>query len=198
MQNLVRTVAVLGWVAAVCVSAAMDECEDAQGRPQRCMPEFVNAAFNVTVVAYQHLRLPPRGVLRADRSHRRHQVLPHLRRARPAEPPQRRVPDRLQQPAGRHLVAEPDHAGGGPVPHLHQPHPASRQVFRTKTPFCPENSAFEAPQVVVSLLWRPLLAIFMPNHPTSPRMTAAFMPLGEGSASLKSFSRKPACLDMHL
>uniref|UniRef100_A0A674JQ18 Laminin subunit gamma-1 n=1 Tax=Terrapene triunguis TaxID=2587831 RepID=A0A674JQ18_9SAUR len=33
-------------------AAAMDECVDeASGRPQRCMPEFVNAAFNVTVVA---------------------------------------------------------------------------------------------------------------------------------------------------
>lgn len=31
---------------------AMDECADEQsGRPQRCMPEFVNAAFNATVVA---------------------------------------------------------------------------------------------------------------------------------------------------
>uniref|UniRef100_A0A8D0L1L3 Laminin N-terminal domain-containing protein n=1 Tax=Sphenodon punctatus TaxID=8508 RepID=A0A8D0L1L3_SPHPU len=31
--------------------AAMDECIDEQsGRPQRCMPEFVNAAFNVTAV----------------------------------------------------------------------------------------------------------------------------------------------------
>ncbi|XP_070602395.1 laminin subunit gamma-1 [Erythrolamprus reginae] len=31
---------------------AMDECVDEQsGRPQRCMPEFVNAAFNATVVA---------------------------------------------------------------------------------------------------------------------------------------------------
>ncbi|XP_024124421.1 laminin subunit gamma-1 [Oryzias melastigma] len=59
MQNLVRTVAVLGWVAAVCVSAAMDECEDAQGRPQRCMPEFVNAAFNVTVVATNTCGSPP-------------------------------------------------------------------------------------------------------------------------------------------
>ena len=32
--------------------AAMDECtEERSGRPQRCMPEFVNAAFNATVVA---------------------------------------------------------------------------------------------------------------------------------------------------
>uniref|UniRef100_A0A452J216 Laminin N-terminal domain-containing protein n=1 Tax=Gopherus agassizii TaxID=38772 RepID=A0A452J216_9SAUR len=38
-------------LAGRCV-AAMDECADeASGRPQRCMPEFVNAAFNVTVVA---------------------------------------------------------------------------------------------------------------------------------------------------
>ncbi|KAM9790659.1 laminin subunit gamma-1 [Syngnathus typhle] len=33
------------------VGAAMDECTDEQGGAQRCMPEFVNAAFNVTVVA---------------------------------------------------------------------------------------------------------------------------------------------------
>lgn len=74
----------------------------------------------------QHLRIPARGVLRADRRHRGHQVLPHLRRLGPPEPPQRRVPDRLQQPPGHHLVAEPDHAGGHPVPELHQPHPAPR------------------------------------------------------------------------
>ncbi|KAH1166200.1 hypothetical protein KIL84_015372, partial [Mauremys mutica] len=38
-------------LAGRCV-AAMDECADeVSGRPQRCMPEFVNAAFNVTVVA---------------------------------------------------------------------------------------------------------------------------------------------------
>lgn len=54
-----RTVAVLSSVAAVCVFAAMDECEDAQGRPHRCMPEFVNAAFNVTVVATNTCGSPP-------------------------------------------------------------------------------------------------------------------------------------------
>uniref|UniRef100_A0A3B4XVN8 Laminin N-terminal domain-containing protein n=1 Tax=Seriola lalandi dorsalis TaxID=1841481 RepID=A0A3B4XVN8_SERLL len=47
------------WVAAVCVRAAMDECSDEQGRPQRCMPEFVNAAFNVTVVATNTCGSPP-------------------------------------------------------------------------------------------------------------------------------------------
>uniref|UniRef100_A0AAY4ABN0 Laminin subunit gamma 1 n=1 Tax=Denticeps clupeoides TaxID=299321 RepID=A0AAY4ABN0_9TELE len=36
------------WTA--CSHCAMDECEDDLGRAQRCMPEFVNAAFNVTVV----------------------------------------------------------------------------------------------------------------------------------------------------
>uniref|UniRef100_A0A672HPT0 Laminin subunit gamma-1 n=1 Tax=Salarias fasciatus TaxID=181472 RepID=A0A672HPT0_SALFA len=53
--------AVLAWtcVAAVCVRAAMDECSDDQGRPQRCMPEFVNAAFNVTVVATNTCGSPP-------------------------------------------------------------------------------------------------------------------------------------------
>ncbi|KAM4642244.1 laminin subunit gamma-1 [Discoglossus pictus] len=40
--------------------AAMDECvEESSGRPQRCMPEFVNAAFNVTVVATNTCGAPP-------------------------------------------------------------------------------------------------------------------------------------------
>lgn len=39
------------WVPARC-GAAMDECtEERSGRAQRCMPEFVNAAFNATVLA---------------------------------------------------------------------------------------------------------------------------------------------------
>ncbi|KAM4023143.1 laminin subunit gamma-1 [Anomaloglossus baeobatrachus] len=38
--------------------AAMDECTEG-GRPQRCMPEFVNAAFNVTVVATNSCGSPP-------------------------------------------------------------------------------------------------------------------------------------------
>ncbi|RMC08377.1 hypothetical protein DUI87_14621 [Hirundo rustica rustica] len=39
------------WVPAPC-GAAMDECaEERSGRAQRCMPEFVNAAFNATVLA---------------------------------------------------------------------------------------------------------------------------------------------------
>lgn len=37
----------------------MDECADEGGRPQRCMPEFVNAAFNVTVVATNTCGTPP-------------------------------------------------------------------------------------------------------------------------------------------
>uniref|UniRef100_A0A668A017 Laminin subunit gamma-1 n=1 Tax=Myripristis murdjan TaxID=586833 RepID=A0A668A017_9TELE len=37
----------------------MDECTDDQNRPQRCMPEFVNAAFNVTVVATNTCGSPP-------------------------------------------------------------------------------------------------------------------------------------------
>ncbi|KAF5900956.1 laminin subunit gamma-1, partial [Clarias magur] len=40
--------------------AAMDECvDDVSHRPQRCMPEFVNAAFNVTVVATNTCGSPP-------------------------------------------------------------------------------------------------------------------------------------------
>ncbi|XP_067309567.1 laminin subunit gamma-1 [Pseudorasbora parva] len=38
---------------------AMDECVDELGRPQRCLPEFVNAAFNVTVVATNTCGSPP-------------------------------------------------------------------------------------------------------------------------------------------
>ncbi|XP_008566171.1 PREDICTED: laminin subunit gamma-1, partial [Galeopterus variegatus] len=45
--------------AAGCARAAMDECADEGGRPQRCMPEFVNAAFNVTVVATNTCGTPP-------------------------------------------------------------------------------------------------------------------------------------------
>ncbi|KAA0719379.1 Laminin subunit gamma-1 [Triplophysa tibetana] len=37
----------------------MDECTDELNRPQRCMPEFVNAAFNVTVVATNTCGTPP-------------------------------------------------------------------------------------------------------------------------------------------
>lgn len=39
------------WSPGRC-GGAMDECaEERSGRPQRCMPEFVNAAFNATVLA---------------------------------------------------------------------------------------------------------------------------------------------------
>uniref|UniRef100_A0A673BD85 Laminin subunit gamma-1 n=1 Tax=Sphaeramia orbicularis TaxID=375764 RepID=A0A673BD85_9TELE len=41
------------------VRAAMDECADERGSAQRCMPEFVNAAFNVTVVATNTCGSPP-------------------------------------------------------------------------------------------------------------------------------------------
>lgn len=51
--------AVLAAAAAGCARAAMDECADEGGRPQRCMPEFVNAAFNVTVVATNTCGAPP-------------------------------------------------------------------------------------------------------------------------------------------
>uniref|UniRef100_A0A8D3DYW8 Laminin, gamma 1 n=1 Tax=Scophthalmus maximus TaxID=52904 RepID=A0A8D3DYW8_SCOMX len=43
----------------LCARAAMDECVDEQRRAQRCMPEFVNAAFNVTVVATNTCGSPP-------------------------------------------------------------------------------------------------------------------------------------------
>ncbi|XP_078499309.1 laminin subunit gamma-1 [Lissotriton helveticus] len=39
--------------------AAMDECTAEEGLPQRCMPEFVNAAFNVTVEATNTCGSPP-------------------------------------------------------------------------------------------------------------------------------------------
>ncbi|KAL4656079.1 laminin subunit gamma-1 [Arapaima gigas] len=39
--------------------AAMDECLDTANKPQRCMPEFVNAAFNMTVVATNTCGSPP-------------------------------------------------------------------------------------------------------------------------------------------
>ncbi|XP_075996096.1 laminin subunit gamma-1 [Genypterus blacodes] len=58
MRSLI--VAVVAWsCVALCVRAAMDECADEQGRPQRCMPEFVNAAFNVTVVSTNTCGSPP-------------------------------------------------------------------------------------------------------------------------------------------
>lgn len=59
MRSVIRALVAWSWVAAVCVRAAMDECADELGRPQRCMPEFVNAAFNVTVVATNTCGSPP-------------------------------------------------------------------------------------------------------------------------------------------
>ncbi|XP_067846571.1 laminin subunit gamma-1 isoform X2 [Heptranchias perlo] len=50
--------ALLGCLVLQC-PAAMDECYDESARSQRCMPEFVNAAFNVTVVASNTCGFPP-------------------------------------------------------------------------------------------------------------------------------------------
>eukprot|EP00061_Rhincodon_typus_P004132 g21820.t1 len=50
--------ALLGCLLLQC-RAAMDECYDETSRAQRCMPEFVNAAFNVTVVASNTCGSPP-------------------------------------------------------------------------------------------------------------------------------------------
>ena len=52
------------------------QCYGAGGLPRRCMPPFVNAAFNRPVEATNTcgLRGPP-GVLLADRGNRGHQVL---------------------------------------------------------------------------------------------------------------------------
>ncbi|XP_053739856.1 laminin subunit gamma-1 [Synchiropus splendidus] len=58
MRSLIRALVAWSWVVAV-VRAAMDECVDDVGAPQRCMPEFVNAAFNVTVVATNTCGSPP-------------------------------------------------------------------------------------------------------------------------------------------
>ncbi|XP_026061619.1 laminin subunit gamma-1 [Carassius auratus] len=44
---------------AACSHGAMDECTDDNNKPHRCMPEFVNAAFNVTVVATNTCGSPP-------------------------------------------------------------------------------------------------------------------------------------------
>uniref|UniRef100_A0A8C2ZDC0 Laminin, gamma 1 n=1 Tax=Cyclopterus lumpus TaxID=8103 RepID=A0A8C2ZDC0_CYCLU len=58
MRVLIRALVAWSWVA-LCARAAMDECSDEQERAQRCMPEFVNAAFNVTVVATNTCGAPP-------------------------------------------------------------------------------------------------------------------------------------------
>lgn len=59
MPSVIQAVVAWSCVLAVCVRAAMDECTDERGSPQRCMPEFVNAAFNVTVVATNTCGSPP-------------------------------------------------------------------------------------------------------------------------------------------
>lgn len=51
-------IVLLGCLILQC-PAAMDECYDENERAQRCMPEFVNAAFNVTVVASNTCGSPP-------------------------------------------------------------------------------------------------------------------------------------------
>ncbi|XP_030630034.1 laminin subunit gamma-1 [Chanos chanos] len=58
MFCLARVLILLTLLAA-CSHGAMDECMDESNRPQRCMPEFVNAAFNVTVVATNTCGSPP-------------------------------------------------------------------------------------------------------------------------------------------
>ncbi|XP_012681774.2 laminin subunit gamma-1 [Clupea harengus] len=57
-MRFLRVVILLTFWAA-CSHCAMDECSDESARPQRCMPEFVNAAFNVTVVATNTCGSPP-------------------------------------------------------------------------------------------------------------------------------------------
>ncbi|XP_061587599.1 laminin subunit gamma-1 [Cololabis saira] len=58
VRTLIRTLAACTCLAA-CASAAMDECGDERGSAQRCMPEFVNAAFNATVRASNTCGSPP-------------------------------------------------------------------------------------------------------------------------------------------
>lgn len=58
MHRFIRILTTLTWLLA-CSNGAMDECTDDSNRPQRCMPEFVNAAFNVTVVATNTCGSPP-------------------------------------------------------------------------------------------------------------------------------------------
>ncbi|XP_062383779.1 laminin subunit gamma-1 [Sardina pilchardus] len=57
-MRFLRAVILLTFWAA-CSHCAMDECADESARPQRCMPEFVNAAFNVTVVSTNTCGSPP-------------------------------------------------------------------------------------------------------------------------------------------
>lgn len=64
MSTLIRAAGAWAWawlllLPLLAVRAAMDECTDDRGNPQRCMPEFVNAAFNVTVVATNTCGSPP-------------------------------------------------------------------------------------------------------------------------------------------
>lgn len=59
IRSWVRVLAVLA-AALTCVRGAMDECVDeSQGRAQRCMPEFVNAAFNTSVESTNTCGSPP-------------------------------------------------------------------------------------------------------------------------------------------
>uniref|UniRef100_A0AAY5E8Z7 Uncharacterized protein n=1 Tax=Electrophorus electricus TaxID=8005 RepID=A0AAY5E8Z7_ELEEL len=56
---LMATATSLGTLWVTRSRGAMDECADEARRPQRCMPEFVNAAFNVTVAATNTCGSPP-------------------------------------------------------------------------------------------------------------------------------------------
>ncbi|XP_037538375.1 laminin subunit gamma-1 [Nematolebias whitei] len=58
IRSPVRLLVVLSAVLA-CVRGAMDECVDEHGRAQRCMPEFVNAAFNTSVESTNTCGAPP-------------------------------------------------------------------------------------------------------------------------------------------
>ncbi|KAJ8357310.1 hypothetical protein SKAU_G00201040 [Synaphobranchus kaupii] len=58
MHRFIRVLTTLTCLVA-CSNGAMDECTDDSNRPQRCMPEFVNAAFNVTVVSTNTCGSPP-------------------------------------------------------------------------------------------------------------------------------------------
>lgn len=58
MGHLLHVLTVFIYLA-VHSHGAMDECVDDSGQFQRCLPEFVNAAFNVTVVATNTCGSPP-------------------------------------------------------------------------------------------------------------------------------------------
>lgn len=55
----VRLLVLCAVLVLACVRGAMGECVDEQGRAQRCMPEFVNAAFNTSVESTNTCGTPP-------------------------------------------------------------------------------------------------------------------------------------------